>query len=167
MSDSVVTVGAGQATSQLAASLRNEGYEGSITIVGDEPFIPYQRPPLSKAFLAGDLARERLFIKPEEFYTEAKCTLRLNTTVTAIDRPRKCLKLSDGGELNYSKLVIATGSRVRQLPLPGADLPGCFYLRGITDVERLQDFFKPGSRLTIIGAGYIGLEVAAVAASAD
>jgi 3-phenylpropionate/trans-cinnamate dioxygenase ferredoxin reductase subunit len=163
MGDSVVIVGAGQAASQLAASLRGESYQGTITIVGDEPYIPYQRPPLSKAFLAGELARERLFIKPEEFYTEAKCTLRLNTVATAIDRARKALKLSDGSELTYSKLVLATGARVRKLPLPGADLPGCFYLRGIADVERLQDFLKPDKRLTIIGAGYIGLEVAAVA----
>jgi 3-phenylpropionate/trans-cinnamate dioxygenase ferredoxin reductase subunit len=164
MMDSLVIIGAGQAASQLIASLRTEGYTGAITLVGDEPYIPYQRPPLSKAFLAGDLARERLFIKPEEFYTEAKCTLRLNTRAVAIDRQRKTVKLEGGSELAYTTLALTTGSRVRKLPAPGADLPGCFYLRGIADVELLQGRMTPGARLVIIGAGYIGLEVAAVAA---
>jgi 3-phenylpropionate/trans-cinnamate dioxygenase ferredoxin reductase component len=163
MSDSVVIVGAGQAASQLVASLRTEGYAGGITIVGDEPYIPYQRPPLSKAFLAGDLARERLFIKPEEFYAEAKCHLLLNTRAVSIDRARKVVKLTDGLELNYTTLALATGSRVRQLPLPGGNLPGVFYLRGIADVEQLQNRIAPGQSLVIVGAGYIGLEVAAVA----
>jgi 3-phenylpropionate/trans-cinnamate dioxygenase ferredoxin reductase subunit len=162
MDDSVVIVGAGQAASQLTASLRGEGFAGAITIVGEEPYIPYQRPPLSKAFLAGELARERLFIKPDEFYTEAKCKLVLNTRAVAIDRTRKTVKLADGHELAYSLLALTTGSRVRKLALPGADLPGVFYLRGIADVEQLQARVAPGKRLAIIGAGYIGLEVAAV-----
>ena len=164
MTESLVIVGAGQAASQLIASLRTDGYAGTITLVGEEPYIPYQRPPLSKAFLAGELARERLFIKPEEFYTETKVALHLNTRATSIDRARKVVTLEDGRELPYTTLAIATGSRVRKLPLPGADLPGCFYLRGIADVELLQDKLKAGNRLAIIGAGYIGLEVAAVAA---
>ncbi|MBP6012871.1 MAG: FAD-dependent oxidoreductase [Alphaproteobacteria bacterium] len=164
MAESLVIVGAGQAAAQLVASLRTEGYAGAITIVGDEPYIPYQRPPLSKAFLAGELARERLFIKPEEFYPDAKCDLRLNTRATAIDRTRRVVKLEGGHELPYTTLALTTGSRVRKLPLPGADLPGCYYLRGIADVEQLQDKLKPGNRVVIIGAGYIGLEVAAVAA---
>jgi 3-phenylpropionate/trans-cinnamate dioxygenase ferredoxin reductase subunit len=164
MDDSVVIVGAGQAASQLTASLRGEGFAGSITIVGEEPYIPYQRPPLSKAFLAGELARERLFIKPEEFYAEAKCKVLLSTRAVAIDRARKTAKLADGHELAYSLLALTTGSRVRKLKLPGADLPGVFYLRGIADVEQLQSRIAPGKRLVIIGAGYIGLEVAAVAA---
>lgn len=163
MSDSVVIVGAGQAASQLVASLRTEGYAGAITVVGDEPYIPYQRPPLSKAFLAGDLARERLFIKPEEFYAEAKCHLMLNTRAVAIDRERKIVKLTDDLELNYATLALTTGSRVRTLPLPGSDLPGSFYLRGIADVEHLQNRIAPGASIVIVGAGYIGLEVAAVA----
>lgn len=164
MTESLVIVGAGQAASQLVASLRTEGYAGAVTLVGDEPYIPYQRPPLSKAFLAGELARERLFIKPEEFYTEAKVALHLNTRATAIDRARKIVTLENGNELPYSTLALTTGSRVRKLPLPGADLPGCYYLRGIADVEQLQDKLKAGNRVVIIGAGYIGLEVAAVAA---
>lgn len=164
MTESVLIVGAGQAASQLIASLRQDGFAGPIALVGDEPYIPYQRPPLSKAFLAGELARERLFIKPDEFYTEAKVALYLNTRATAIDRARNVVKLADGKELSYATLAIATGSRVRKLPLPGADLAGCYYLRGIADVELLQDKLKAGNRVAIIGAGYIGLEVAAVAA---
>ncbi len=164
MTESVLIIGAGQAASQLIASLRQDGFAGEIALIGDEPYIPYQRPPLSKAFLAGELARERLFIKPDEFYTEAKITLHLNTRATAIDRARKTVTLASGKELPYATLAITTGSRVRKLPLPGADLPGCFYLRGIADVELLQDKLKPGNRVAIIGAGYIGLEVAAVAA---
>jgi 3-phenylpropionate/trans-cinnamate dioxygenase ferredoxin reductase subunit len=164
MTESVLIVGAGQAASQLIASLRQDGFAGAITLVGEEPYIPYQRPPLSKAFLAGELARERLFIKPEEFYAEAKVATHLNTRATAIDRARKTVKLANGGELPYTTLAITTGSRVRKLPLPGADLPGCYYLRGIADVELLQDKLKAGNRVAIIGAGYIGLEVAAVAA---
>jgi len=164
MSESVVIIGAGQAAAQLIASLRMEGYAGAITLVGNEPFIPYQRPPLSKAFLAGELAAERLFIKPEEFYAEAKCDLLLRTKAIALDRPRKSVKLNDGRELTYTTLALTTGSRVRKLDLQGADLPSCFYLRGIEDVDRLRERLKPGERLTIIGAGYIGLEVAAVAA---
>lgn len=163
MSDSVVVVGAGQAGSQIVASLRAEGYAGDITVVGDETHLPYQRPPLSKAFLKGEISTDRLFIKPEEFYAEARCTLKLKTSVTAIDRAAKSVKLSDGSSLPYSKLVLATGSRVRKLPIPGADLPGCFYLRGIDDVDQIRPRLTAGSRLTIIGAGYIGLEVAAVA----
>ena len=164
MTESVLIIGAGQAASQLTASLRQDGFTGAITLVGDEPYIPYQRPPLSKAFLAGELARERLFIKPEEFYTEAKIALHLETRAVAIDRARKIVSLENGKELAYQTLAITTGSRVRKLSLPGADLPGCFYLRGIADVEQLQDKLKAGNRVAIIGAGYIGLEVAAVAA---
>jgi 3-phenylpropionate/trans-cinnamate dioxygenase ferredoxin reductase subunit len=163
MTESLVIVGAGQAAAQLTASLRSEGYAGAIAIVGEEPYIPYQRPPLSKAFLAGELARERLFIKPEEFYAEAKATLTLGTRATAIDRVRKTVKLATGAELAYTTLALTTGSRVRVLPLVGADLPGCFYLRGIADVEKLQDRIVAGQSLAIVGAGYIGLEVAAVA----
>ncbi len=164
MTDSLLIVGAGQAASQLIASLRQDGFAGAITLVGEEAYIPYQRPPLSKAFLAGELARERLFIKPEEFYAEAKVTLHLNTRATAIDRARKVVTLEGGNELGYTALALTTGSRVRKLPLPGAELPGCYYLRGIADVELLQDKLKAGNRVAIIGAGYIGLEVAAVAA---
>lgn len=163
MGDSVLVVGAGQAAAQLVASLRGEGWTGPITVVGEEAHLPYQRPPLSKAFLKGEIDKDRLLIKPAEFYAAAGCTLKLSMRVTAIDRKARRAHLGDGTSLAWDKLVFATGSRVRKLPLPGADLPGCYYLRGIDDVERLRPRLEPGRRLTIIGAGYIGLEVAAVA----
>lgn len=163
MGDSVLVVGAGQAAAQLVASLRSEGWTGPITVVGEETHLPYQRPPLSKAFLKGEIDKDRLLIKPAEFYAAAGCTLKLATRVTAIDRKAHRAHLGDGTSLAWDKLVFATGSRVRKLPLPGADLPGCYYLRGIDDVDRLRPRMEPGRRLTIIGAGYIGLEVAAVA----
>lgn len=163
MSDSVVVIGAGQAASQLVASLRSEGFKGSITVIGEETHLPYQRPPLSKAYLKGEIAADRLFIKPQEFYNEAGCTLLLGKTATAVDRKARQVTLGDGTRIPYTRLVFATGSRVRKLPIPGADLPGCFYLRGIDDVDLLRPRMSPGARLTIIGAGYIGLEVAAVA----
>ena len=163
MSDSVVVIGAGQAASQLVASLRSEGFKGSITVIGEETHLPYQRPPLSKAYLKGEIAADRLFIKPQEFYNEAGCTLLLGRTATAVDRKTRQVALGEGTRIPYTKLVFATGSRVRKLPIPGADLPGCFYLRGIDDVDLLRPRMAPGARLTIIGAGYIGLEVAAVA----
>jgi 3-phenylpropionate/trans-cinnamate dioxygenase ferredoxin reductase subunit len=163
MSDSVVVIGAGQAASQLVASLRTEGFTGAITMIGDEKHLPYQRPPLSKAYLKGEIAADRLFIKPGEFYGEAKCTLHLGRSATAVDRKARQVTLDDGTRIPYTKLVFATGSRVRKLPIPGADLPGCYYLRGIDDVDLIRPRMTPGARLAIIGAGYIGLEVAAVA----
>lgn len=163
MSDSVVVIGAGQAASQLVASLRTEGFTGAITLIGDEKHLPYQRPPLSKAFLKGEITADRLFIKPREFYGEANCTLHLGRSATAVDRKARQVTLDDGTRISYSRLVFATGSRVRKLPIPGADLPGCYYLRGIDDVDLLRPRMTPGARLAIIGAGYIGLEVAAVA----
>ena len=167
MSDSVIVIGAGQAASQLVASLRTEGFTGAITMIGDEKHLPYQRPPLSKAFLKGEIAADRLFIKPREFYGEANCTLHLGRSATAVDRKARQVTLDDGTRIPYTKLVFATGSRVRKLPIPGADLPGCYYLRGIDDVDLIRPRMTQGARLAIIGAGYIGLEVAAVAVKRD
>ncbi|RMF97865.1 MAG: pyridine nucleotide-disulfide oxidoreductase [Gammaproteobacteria bacterium] len=163
MSESVVIVGAGHAAGQAAISLRQGGWQGSISIVGEEPYPPYQRPPLSKKFLAGELPLERLYLRPETFYAEHDIDLRLGSRITAIDREAHRLTLGDGGELAYDKLILATGSRVRRLALPGGELTGVHYLRNIDDVLALQEGFEPGARLVIIGAGYIGLEVAAVA----
>jgi 3-phenylpropionate/trans-cinnamate dioxygenase ferredoxin reductase subunit len=160
----VVIIGAGQAGVQAAATLRAEGYDGSLTLVGDEIYPPYQRPPLSKAYLSGELVRERLFLKPESFYAETLCELRLGVAAWRIDRSSKQVLLSDGGSLPYDRLLLATGTRVRKLALPGAELPGVHYLRGIDDVDQLRPELKPGARLVVVGAGYIGLEVAAVAA---
>jgi 3-phenylpropionate/trans-cinnamate dioxygenase ferredoxin reductase component len=163
MSERIVIIGAGQSGAQAVASLRGEGFTGAIAMVGDEPFAPYQRPPLSKAYLMGTMERDRLFLKPDAFYTEAKCDLILGVAATRIDRAAKSVALSDGRHLPYDKLLIATGSRVRPIKCPGADLLGIHYLRGIADVDGLRAVFEPGRRLAIVGGGYIGLEVAAVA----
>jgi len=160
----IVIIGAGQAGAQAVATLRAEGYSGALTMVGDEPFAPYQRPPLSKAYLMGTLERARLFLKPESFYREASCELILGVTARAIDRAAKTVSLSDGRSLSYDQLLLATGTRVRKIRCPGAELPGIHYLRSIADVDGLNAVFQKGKRLAIVGGGYIGLEVAAVAA---
>ena len=164
MSEHIVIIGAGQSGAQAVATLRSEGFAGAITMVGDEPFAPYQRPPLSKAYLMGTMERDRLFLKPDAFYKEARCEMLLGVAATAIDRGEKSVTLSDGRTLHYDKLLLATGSQVRKIRCPGADLPGIHYLRGIADVDALRDVFEPGKKLAIVGGGYIGLEVAAVAA---
>ncbi len=163
MVERIVIIGAGQAGAQAIATLRAEGFAGALSLIGDEGFAPYQRPPLSKAYLAGDFARERLFLKPDAFYAEAACDLRLSAPVDAIDRQKKTVRLSDGTRLPYDRLLLTTGARVRTLPVPGAGLPGVYYLRGIADVDALRQHFQPGTRLAVVGGGYIGLEVAAVA----
>ena len=164
MSESILIVGAGQAAAQAIQSLRADGFAGPITLIGDEAYAPYQRPPLSKAYLLGTFARERLFLKSDTFYHETNCELILNTSVTAIRRAEKKVDLSDGRTLSYGKLLLTTGTRVRKLRCPGADLPGVHYLRDIADVDGLQAVFKSGARIAIVGGGYIGLEVAAVGA---
>lgn len=162
MAEDIVIVGAGQAAAQAVATLRAEGFSGTITVVGDEPFAPYQRPPLSKAYLSGAMERSRLFLKPDEFYAAANCTLMLDTSATAIDRANRTVSLADGRKLSYDKLLLATGTRVRRIPVPGADLPQVHYLRSIADVDQLRPRFVEGARLAVVGGGYIGLEVAAV-----
>ncbi|MEI9994119.1 MAG: FAD-dependent oxidoreductase [Rhizomicrobium sp.] len=164
MSERIVIIGAGQSGAQAVATLRAEGFTGTITMVGDEPFAPYQRPPLSKAYLMGTMDRDRLFLKPDAFYRDAQCELILDVAATKIDRNTKTVHLADGRSLGYDKLLLATGSRVRRIKCPGADLPGIHYLRGIADVDALRDMFTAGKTLAIVGGGYIGLEVAAVAA---
>ncbi len=163
MVERIVIIGAGQAGAQAIATLRAEGFAGSLALIGDEGFAPYQRPPLSKAYLAGDFARERLFLKPDAFYAEAACDLRLSVGAAAIDRHKKIVHLSDGTTLSYDRLLLTTGARVRKLPIPGAGLAGVYYLRGIADVDALSRHFQAGARLAVVGGGYIGLEVAAVA----
>lgn len=160
-----VVIGAGQAASQLVASLRTDGYVGPITVIGEEPFPPYQRPPLSKKFLSGEMEEERLFIRPVEFYAQAEATLTLGVRATAVDlHNRKVALGEDGASVPYETLVFATGSRVRRLKVPGAELGGIHYLRGIEDVNAIRPKFQAGNRIVIVGGGYIGLEVAAVAA---
>ncbi len=164
MSRKLIIVGAGQAAAQAVQSLRSEGFDGPITLIGEEGYGPYQRPPLSKAYLLGTFERERLFLKSDAFYREANCELLLNSRVTALHRAEKTVELSDGHRLAYDMLLLATGTRVRRLKCPGADLPGVHYLRDIADVDGLQTAFAPGKRIAIVGGGFIGLEVAAIAA---
>lgn len=161
--DKIVIIGAGQAAAQAVATLRTEAYTGALTLIGDEPFPPYQRPPLSKAYLSGDFARDRLFLRPDSFYAESQCTMLLGKRALKIDRAAKLVHLSDGPRLPYDRLLLATGARVRTLPLRGADLPCVHYLRGIADVDAIREHLVPGARLAVVGGGYIGLEVAAVA----
>jgi 3-phenylpropionate/trans-cinnamate dioxygenase ferredoxin reductase subunit len=164
MSENIVIIGAGQAGAQAVQSLRSEGFKGAITMVGDEDYPPYQRPPLSKAYLLGNFERPRLFLKSDAFYEEAGCELILSTTAKAIHRADRTVELADGRLLAYDKLLLATGARVRKLKCPGADLPGIHYLKTIADVDGLQAVFQSGKRIAIVGGGYIGLEVAAVGA---
>ena len=160
-----VIVGAGHAAGQAVASLRQGGYSGRIVLVGDEPHVPYQRPPLSKKFLAGELDLHRLYFRPEKFYPDHDIDLRLSTRADKIDRAGQNLLLSDGTSIHYDTLLLTTGSKVRKMDVPGSDLDGIRYLRSIEDVLSIRQKFSPGARLVIVGAGYIGLEVAAVSVS--
>jgi len=162
-SQSVVIIGGGQAAAQACASLRQYGYAGKITLIGEEAALPYQRPPLSKAYMKGDMAEERLYFKPDIWYQDQKIEVMLSTRVEAIDRSAHLVKLSSGDQVAYDALIIATGSRPRPLPLEGADLDGVFDLRDLADVEQIRPRMMAGQRLVIVGAGYIGLEAAAVA----
>ena len=161
---SIVVIGAGQAGLQTIMSLRQTGYEGDITLVGDEAFLPYQRPPLSKAYLSGNMERERLFLKPDEFFTENNVTLKLNTSVESLDAAAKSVTRSNGETLSFEYAVIATGSRPRLLNVPGRELANIFDLRGMADIDAMQPHFVEGKKLVVVGGGYIGLEAAAVAA---
>ncbi|MGH8211363.1 MAG: NAD(P)/FAD-dependent oxidoreductase, partial [Steroidobacteraceae bacterium] len=163
MLDQIVIVGAGQAAVQAADTLRRKGFTGKLTVVGDEPWLPYQRPPLSKKYLAGALERDRLMIRPAQFYADHSVQTHLGRRVEEIARADQRLRLDDGATLAYDALLLATGSRPRKLGTPGAELCGVHFLRTIADVERIRADFGPGKRLVIIGGGYIGLEVAATA----
>jgi len=163
MMDQVVIVGAGHGAGHAVATLRQQQYAGRIVLIGEESWLPYQRPPLSKKFLAGDMPAERLYVKPPSFYEDPAIDLRLGTRVDAIDREARSVHTADGETVRYTDLVLATGSRVRRLDLPGSDLAGIHYLRGIDDVNAIRAGLAPAERIVIIGAGYIGLEVAAVA----
>jgi len=158
----IVIAGAGHAAGQLVATLQQKKYAGDIVLVGDENFLPYQRPPLSKKFLAGEMLADRLFFRPASFYEDASIDVRLQTQVSSIDRSEKTLVTETGDEISYDSLVLATGSRVRVVPVPGHNLDGVHYLRSINDVHDIQATLKQAQRIVIIGAGYIGLEVAAV-----
>ncbi len=158
----IVIAGAGHAAGQVVATLKQRQFAGQIVLVGDEPWLPYHRPPLSKKFLAGDMPAERLLVKPESFYEDPLIQVQLETRITAIDRDAKFLKVDSGDDIGYDKLVLALGSRARSLNIEGGDLEGVHCLRGISDVQAIYEGLDGSRHLVIIGAGYIGLEVAAV-----
>jgi 3-phenylpropionate/trans-cinnamate dioxygenase ferredoxin reductase subunit len=157
----VVIVGAGQAAAQAVDTLRRRGFDGAITLIGEEPESPYQRPPLSKKYLGGALQKERLLIRPLQFYADHRIDLRLGRCVLEIDRRARQVRLDDGERLAYDALLLATGSRPRRPPIPGASLEGVHFLRTVRDVDRLREALVPGRHMAIVGGGYIGLEVAA------
>ncbi|WP_216331038.1 FAD-dependent oxidoreductase [Rhizobium sp. X9] len=164
MTGRLVIVGAGQAAFALAAKLRALKDERPITIIGSEDAYPYQRPPLSKKYLLGEMSFDRLMFRPVEWYAENNVDIRLSTWVEEIDRAAKSLRMQDGSTLSYDRLVLATGASPRLLPASiGGDLEGVLTVRDKRDADRLMEEMKPGRRLLVIGGGYIGLEAAAVA----
>jgi len=162
MAEHLVIVGGGQAAAQAVQSLRQQSFAGPITLVCDEPYPPYQRPPLSKKYLAGELPRERLLLRPASFYGEKGVTLEQSCRVEELDLAARKVRLEDGRSLAYERLLLATGSRVRRLDVPGSGLSGVHYLRTIGDADAITTSLTPGARAVLVGAGYIGLEVAAV-----
>jgi len=157
----IVIVGAGQAGLQTAASLRSSKFEGQISLIGEEPYSPYQRPPLSKTFLKGEMSFDKLLLKPEDFYDKMKINLLLDRRVESIDRGRKSVALADGETISYGKLVLATGARVRKIEADSEALADLHYLRTLDDTLRIQEACKTAQSVAIIGGGYIGLEAAA------
>ncbi|MFC2966985.1 NAD(P)/FAD-dependent oxidoreductase [Acidimangrovimonas pyrenivorans] len=160
----IVVIGAGQAGASLVAKLRALGYDGALTLVGEEPQPPYQRPPLSKQYLLGEMALERLYLRSAEFYDENDIALRLGRPVTAIDPKDKTVTV--GGEvIGYDQLALTTGAEPRSLPADiGGTLDGVYTVRTLADVDAMGHEFRKGARLLVVGGGYIGLEAAAVAA---
>jgi 3-phenylpropionate/trans-cinnamate dioxygenase ferredoxin reductase subunit len=165
MADPIVIVGAGQAGVALAAKLRAMGYDGGLILIGDEPVPPYQRPPLSKKYVSGELEVERLLIRPRDWYAEADVELRLERRVVALSPRVHELSLSDGTRLRYRQLALTTGARPRNLLADiGGALPGVVTIRGLADADAIMPQLKPGAKLVVVGGGYIGLEAAAVTA---
>lgn len=159
----VVIVGAGHAGGSVAAFLRQYGHEGRIVLIGDEPLLPYQRPPLSKAWLKGEADADSLSLKPADWYAENNVMLRLGGVAERINRSEKTVTLASGEVIPYDFLVLATGARARELPIPGSDLAGVLALRTAADAEQLKNALGPDKRLAVVGGGYVGLEAAASA----
>ena len=162
MTENFIIVGASHAASMLAPSLRQQGWQGRILVVGAEASIPYHRPPLSKDYLAGEKTLDEILIRPAKVYEKSEVEFILNTSVESIDRDNKTVRLSNNETLSYDKLALTVGSKVRKVNLPGVDLDGVFYLRDLRDVERITPYINPGANAVIVGGGYIGLETAAV-----
>lgn len=161
-SGKIVVVGGGQAAASAISSLRQWGFDGSITLVAEEPVVPYQRPPLSKAYMKGEMEEHRLFLKHMSWYEQNEVELLLDTRASGLDRSARRITLANGGRIDYDNLIVATGARPRTLHVPGVELANVFYLRTLRDVQRIRPEMAPGKRITIVGAGYIGLEAAAV-----
>jgi len=161
LNERCVIVGASHGGAQVATRLRRSGWQGSIRLIGEEPYLPYHRPPLSKDYLKGVKTKESILLHAKTTYTKSDIELTLGAGVERIDRHRKSVKLTTGEELGYDKLVLAVGSQPRILPLPGSQLDGVCYLRNADDVDRIRAAAESGSRAVIIGGGYIGLEAAA------
>jgi 3-phenylpropionate/trans-cinnamate dioxygenase ferredoxin reductase subunit len=160
---STVIVGSGHAGVQAAASLREEGWDGAITLLSDEADPPYQRPPLSKAFLKGQMDLAGLPLRAEKFFIDHRIDLRLGEKAMRIDRPGKFVELSSGASVPYDQLILATGARQRILHVPGVELEGVFSLRAIRDAQAIREALGAGRRIVVVGAGFIGLEIAATA----
>ena len=165
MAKHFVIVGGGQAAAQTIQTLRQNKFDGKITLVGDEIYPPYQRPPLSKKYMAGELQRARLFLRPLPFYENNNVDLQLGTRAVEIGPINSRIRLDNDRILKFDGLMLATGSRVRRLELPGSNLEGIHYVRTLADVDAIIPRLRTAKRLVIIGAGYIGLEAAAVSVS--
>lgn len=165
MTESIVIIGAGQAGSQAVDSLRRDGFQGQLTLIGAEATLPYQRPPLSKKYLAGELELGRLLLRHQAFYDEHRASLLLGVGATRLDRQGRTVHLADGRSVGYDRLLLCLGATPRRLSCPGAHLPGIHTLRGIEDSDTIRSGIKPGAAVVIIGGGYIGLEVAATCRS--
>jgi 3-phenylpropionate/trans-cinnamate dioxygenase ferredoxin reductase component len=163
---SFIIVGGGLAGALAAQTLREEGFDGSITLLGQEPNAPYERPPLSKDYLQGKADRDSIFVHTEPWYAEHGVDLSLGSVVTSLDPAARTVTTGTGAQLHFDKLLLATGSKPRRLELPGADLDGVYYLRNVEDSERIKIEFARAKRAVIIGAGWIGLETAAAARAA-
>lgn len=161
MISTILIIGGGQAGAQAIDTLRREGFGGRLVLIGDEPELPYQRPPLSKKYLAGEMAADRLPFRHRSFYDEHRIELKLGRQAVRLDAAARQVELADGEKLTYDRLLLCLGAESRRLTCPGAALPGVHYLRGLADVAPIQAGIKPRARVVIIGGGYIGLETAA------
>lgn len=161
----IAIVGAGQGGLQAAASLRDGGYDGRLILIGDEPGLPYQRPPLSKAYLLGKMGDDDIVLRDAAFFDDDRIELETQTRVAAIERAERRLRLSSGAAIDYDHLILATGARNRALPVPGAQLDGVISLRTLADAQHLQSLMANAKSAVVVGGGFIGLEFAAVAAA--
>lgn len=161
MISTILIIGGGQAGAQAIDTLRREGFVGRLVLIGDEPELPYQRPPLSKKYLSGEMAADRLVFRHQSFYDEHRVELKLGRRAARIDATARQVALADGEMLAYDRLLLCLGAESRRLTCPGVTLPGVHYLRGLKDVGPIQGGIKPHGRVVVIGGGYIGLETAA------